>query len=288
VSLGFVAFCGVGALWIVYESWADWKKRNAFQAERIDDAWKSFGFAGVQAYLGERLAETVRSCIARNGPPSSADAVVAGDCSSLRHHRIDAPAPRRPPLPHEDGWRWKYVDDASGWRVVVAPHPDLTLPGPIFEVDRNLRIMRRNDADSPAYAVWAGLVVATRYRECLLSAQSQSQALGTWKGDWQMLPSTVAETTGCSSVTAVDVARVRPGRWLLKLKAVDVEAIPDPVDVTYDIAAYGFTLRTAYGGAHYLLDVSGGWHKTREPRGANLEDPAPPACEIDLAMPCTE
>ena len=286
-SFGFVAFCVLAAVFVGYREWRARTENRDRYARSVNDGWMSLSFSGLEASRGERLAETIQSCIRTNGPPASADDISRGSCASLLEQRIDAPAPRRPPMLHEDGWRWRHTDDGSGWRVIVAPHPDLKLPGPIFELDRDVRVMRRESDATPAYAAWSGLLLAARYRECLLSAQGQADALGSWKGEWDLLPEKVAETTGCASVTPSDLARVRPRRWLMTLKAVDTKAMPEPIQVIYDAGLRGFTLRIDRPpGAHYLLDTDGGWHVTREPRSANDTDPAPPACETDLSVPC--
>ena len=118
-------------------------------------------------------------------------------------------------------------------------------------------------------------------------SQGQADALGSWKGEWDLLPEKVAETTGCASVMASDLARARPRRWLMTLKGVDTQTMPDPVQVVYDAGLRGFTLRIDRPNqTHYMLDTNGVWHVTSEPRSANDTDPTPPECETDLSVPC--
>jgi hypothetical protein len=62
-----------------------------------------------------------------------------------------APAPTIPAAPELDsGWRWRYVREGTSWRIVIEPAAVLALRGPLFEIDSDLHLLRREAAGAPA------------------------------------------------------------------------------------------------------------------------------------------
>src|SRR6185436_18207760 len=117
---------------------------------------------------GQVLATLIQSCLRTSGPPKDADAILTGACAGLGPLRAGSPVPRPASYGFDHGWRWNYLGEGVDWRIVVAPDPLVGAPGPVFELDRQLRLVRRENGDAPAFFIWRGLALVTSYRECLI------------------------------------------------------------------------------------------------------------------------
>jgi hypothetical protein len=53
----------------------------------------------------------------------------------------------------DEGWRWRYTADGASWRILIEPALQLKKSGPVFEIDPERRLYRRDDSLAPAIEV---------------------------------------------------------------------------------------------------------------------------------------
>ncbi len=107
------------------------------------------------------------------------------------------------------------MSDASTWRIVVAPDPVLNVPGPVFEIDPLLRLLRRENGDAPPFVVWRGLALVSSYRDCLMNGATTSESAASEGQETTEAP--MSKPQGCPNVNVEGQTRTFEGLLQLTL-----------------------------------------------------------------------
>jgi hypothetical protein len=171
----------------------------------------------------------------------------------------------------DNGWRWESVKTPRGYKVVVRPDPLLEQRGPVFEFDDDRLLVKRADANAPAYAVETPLPAIEPYRQCLAaSGPDQCRHLETNRGPSQK------HVYG-------------PGESF-SIRLADADASPFEIRL-FPRGRYEegrFELHVQARGRRYMFLQGDDWHAAAVTQGsfAYEKNPPPAACERDIRVPC--
>lgn len=154
ISGAFFVVCLLAICFGIYGFWVQPSQELSAWRDHLKQNWLQTRREQLDEHQAHRLANELLYCIKLNGTPANEDSLTTGDCWNLKNLLTSAPSPTIPDAPELDsGWRWRYVRDAAFWHLVIEPAPILVRSGPLFEIDSDLKLFRRDNATAPAEPV---------------------------------------------------------------------------------------------------------------------------------------
>ena len=281
--------------------------RTARRAElsEKDKRWvDSVRSAGVDPRWGAKRLLLVRSCMESFSRRDSTKRLLPPDSASVANQRggcsdLDAYMGRQ-----RSGWHWRYTPPSgeNGFLLEGYPDPVLGLDGPLFELDTLGLVIQRERPGAPPMLAASPIAAMRQLRECVefmlalppppgakSSAPMTVYDMRTNKGappQCTELRDPPQQGVGAGDLNAVIL--FLPQDHLPKDAAMIYSLLYVPRDDggrEFDVHARPVSFP---GGAvrSYLFTHSGQLHVTAENRAATVSDPAPEACELDLAVAC--
>jgi hypothetical protein len=154
ISVAFFAVCLLADCFGLYGFWIQPSQKRSAWRKHLKQDWLQARREQLDEHKAHKLANELLHCIKLNGAPANEDALTAGNCWGLTSVQASAPAPTIPDAPELDaGWRWRLVREGTSWRLVIEPTSILARSGPLFELDSDFKLFRRDSATAPAEPV---------------------------------------------------------------------------------------------------------------------------------------
>jgi hypothetical protein len=147
----FFVLCLLGVGVAIYGFWVE--PAHALTKFRADQKqlWLQERRAGMNEDAARILVRSIDRCIAEHG--AKAEMLLKASCDLKPWHDATA-GPNEPDgWQLDSGWRWRYVRVGASWQIVVAPAVELQRSGPIFEIESDGRLFRRDDTLAPAVEI---------------------------------------------------------------------------------------------------------------------------------------
>lgn len=146
LAAAFLLLCAVGLLG---------GAALAIRTYRVEFAETDIWIKGKREAMNEADATALAREIQRCASGHTAERMMTalyGECAIGR--TLDTPVGITPETRARDsGWRWHHAAGTADWLIEIRPAVDLELPGPIFELHADGRLLRREHRDAPAVRI---------------------------------------------------------------------------------------------------------------------------------------